>query len=235
MKSNKAKPISHVQADCSSCEIRTCPFFGAWDSVLKNFQENIVHFEMDRGELLYAEGSDVQGIFYLHRGMIKLSRRVAGVHSRIVGVLNPDDIAGLEALVASKYLCDAVALTSISVCRISPAAIQNILLNQCTDLQLKLMARWHVALKDAYDWLADLNFGSARQRVCRLILKMKGRTDADIAVLFSREDMGSMLNLQLETVSREISCLVNEGAIRPLDKQGRIYRVIKMNLGQDDL
>lgn len=30
---------------------------------------------------------------------------------------------------------------------------------------------------------------------------------------------------QLETVSREISRLVREGAIEQLDKQGRIYRV----------
>jgi Fic family protein len=37
--------------------------------------------------------------------------------------------------------------------------------------------------------------------------------------------MGAMLDLKLETVSREISALVREGVIEQLDKQGRIYRV----------
>jgi Fic family protein len=39
--------------------------------------------------------------------------------------------------------------------------------------------------------------------------------------------MGAMLDLKLETVSREISRLVREGVIKQLDKQGRIYRVIQ--------
>jgi hypothetical protein len=34
-----------------------------------------------------------------------------------------------------------------------------------------------------------------------------------------------MLDLQLETVSREVSALVREGAITALDKTGRLYRI----------
>ena len=43
---------------------------------------------------------------------------------------------------------------------------------------------------------------------------------------FGREDMGAMLDLKLETVSREISGLVREGLIRPLDKGGRRYEIL---------
>jgi hypothetical protein len=37
--------------------------------------------------------------------------------------------------------------------------------------------------------------------------------------------MGAMLDLKLETVSREVSRLVREAVIEPLDKQGRVYRL----------
>ncbi len=43
-----------------------------------------------------------------------------------------------------------------------------------------------------------------------------------------REDMGAMLDLKLETVSREVSALVREKVIEPLDKQGRVYRILDL-------
>ena len=89
------------------------------------------------------------------------------------------------------------------------------------------MKKWRHALKEADDWLADMNFGTARRRVGKLVLKMRCADNREISMLFSREDMGAMLDLKLETVSREISRLVREGAMEQLDKQGRIYRVLQ--------
>ena len=87
------------------------------------------------------------------------------------------------------------------------------------------MQKWHQALKGADDWLADLNFGTARRRVSKFILKMRLDNHIDQTCLFSREDMGAMMGLKFETVSREVSALVREKAIEPLDKVGRLYRI----------
>ena len=48
--------------------------------------------------------------------------------------------------------------------------------------------------------------------------------------LFSREDMGAMMDLKQETVSREISALVKAGVLQPVDKQGRLYRITDESL-----
>jgi hypothetical protein len=45
--------------------------------------------------------------------------------------------------------------------------------------------------------------------------------------LFSRDDMGAMLDLKLETVSREVSAFVREGVLSPMDKQGRRYQLLQ--------
>jgi CRP-like cAMP-binding protein len=87
------------------------------------------------------------------------------------------------------------------------------------------MQKWQQALKDADDWLADLNFGSARQRVAALALKMRDPDEPGITSFFARDDMGAMLDIKLETVSREISSLVRDGALKPCDKQGRRYEI----------
>ena len=93
-------------------------------------------------------------------------------------------------------------------------------------LHWRLLQKWQQALKEADDWLAAINFGTARQRVGNFVLKMRHATDPGVTTLFAREDMGAMMDLKLETVSREISALVREGAIEPLDKSGRLYRVL---------
>ena len=132
-----------------------------------------------------------------------------------------------EALATGRYDSEAVALTDISICRI-PVPVINTLGGSSERLHRRLMEKWQHALREADDWLADLNFGTARQRVAHFVLKMRNPDNAEIVTLFSREDMGAMLDIKLETVSREVSALVRENLIEPLDKQGRCYRVLDL-------
>jgi CRP-like cAMP-binding protein len=181
--------------------------------------------EIRAGTELFQEAAAAQGIFTLRTGLVKLVRATSDGRQRIVRVLRPGDVAGLEALAHSRYDTDAVALTDISVCRI-PLAVIQALGAQSPRLHQRLMEKWSRTLKEADDWLADLNFGTARNRVCNFVLKMRSSTDAQYVTLFAREDMGAMLDLKMETVSREISALVHEQALEPLDKSGRAYRIL---------
>ena len=212
-------------SDCRSCGIRDMVLFAD----LNEQDFGMIHAPIDdlefgHGELLYAGGARAKGIFTLRRGMIKLVRVTADGRQRIVRVLRPGDVAGLEALGSGHYDCDAVALTEIAVCRI-PLDVIHTLGASSPRLHLRLMQKWQQALKDADDWLADLNFGTARQRVSNFILKMRHPADGRTVTLFARDDMGAMLDLQLETVSREVSRLVREAVLEPLDKHGRIYHL----------
>jgi CRP/FNR family transcriptional regulator, anaerobic regulatory protein len=213
-------------SDCRACGIRDMVLFAD----LNEQDFGMIHTPIDdlefrAGATLYTEGAAAQGVFTLRSGMVKLVRVTADGRQRIVRVLRPGDVAGLEALATAHCDSEAVALTDVSVCRI-PLAVIHTLGASSPRLHRRLMEKWQHALKEADDWLADLNFGTARQRVCNFILKMRSPSDAQVATLFAREDMGAMLDLKLETVSREVSALVREQVIEPLDKQGRIYRVL---------
>ncbi len=212
-------------SDCRNCGIRDMVLFAD----LNEQDFGMIHAPIDDlefrpGAALYAEGSAAAGIFTLRTGMIKLVRVTADGRQRIVRVLRPGDVAGLEALGTSRYDCEAVALTEVAVCRI-PLDVIHTLGASSPRLHLRLMQKWQQALKDADDWLADLNFGTARQRVSNFILKMRSPADGRTVTLFARDDMGAMLDLQLETVSREVSRLVREEVIEPLDKLGRVYHL----------
>ena len=212
-------------SDCRSCGIRDMVLFADLDE--QDFAE--IHTPIDDlafppGSVLYTEGQQALGLFTLRKGMVKLVRSTVDGRERIVRVLRAGDVIGLEALATARYDSEAIALVEVSVCRI-PLAVLHHLASQSPRLHKRLMQKWQHALKDADDWLADLNFGSARQRVASLALKMRDTKQPQFTSLFARDDMGAMLDLKLETVSREISALVRDGALKPCDKQGRRYEI----------
>jgi CRP-like cAMP-binding protein len=176
------------------------------------------------GAALAQEGERALGLFTLRSGMVKLVRSTSDGRERIVRVMRQGDVIGLEALVHGKFETGAVALTATAVCRIPLEVIQSLALKS-PRLHQSLMKQWSHNQKEAEDWLADLNFGTARQRVAHFILKMRSPTDGQFVTLFSRDDMGAMLDLKMETVSREISRLVRASVLQPLDKLGRSYRI----------
>lgn len=214
-------------SDCRNCAIREMVLFADLDeSDFSKIHAPIDDLDYAPGAFLAQEGGRAHGLFTLRSGMVKLVRTTNDGRERIVRVMRQGDVLGLEALVHGKFETDAVALTATSVCRI-PLDIIQTLGAQSPRLHQSLMKKWSHNQKEAEDWLADLNFGSARQRVSNFILKMRSPSDSQLVTLFSREDIGSMVDLKMETVSREVSQLVREGVLEPLDKQGRTYRLLK--------
>ena len=214
-------------AQCSKCASRGQGLFAG----LTEHDLGLIHAPIDclvfrAGQSLYSEGELANGIFSIKQGLVKLVRLTGDGRQRIVRVLRSGDLAGMEALASDRYDTGAVAMNELSVCRI-PATVIRTLDNRVPKLHKTLQDRWRLALKNADDWLADLNFGSARQRVSHFILKMRSADNQDNVSLFSREDMGAMLDLKLETVSREISALTREGIIEPIDRGGRNYRILQ--------
>ena len=213
-------------ADCRTCGIRDMVLFAD----LKEEDFNLIHAPIDDleyavGQPLVRMGETATSLYTLRSGVIKLVRNTVDGRQRIVRVLRSGDVVGLEALMGPTYDSDAIALTPIKVCRLPLQVIQR--LNRETPrLHQRLLEQWHRSLKAADDWLAELNFGSARQRLAALILTMRSEHDPSVCTLFSREDMGAMLDLKLETVSRTLSAIAREGLIEPMDKIGRVYRVV---------
>lgn len=220
-----AAPVWKGNADCRQCGVRDIVLFADLnDEDLELIHEPISDLEYSRGTTLYHEGSAADSLFTVRRGAVKLVRNNPDGSMRIVRVLRTGDVAGLEALAVKRYDSQAVALMESEVCRIPVTVIQR--LNEHSPrLHIRLMEKWHDALREADDWLAELNHGPARRRVAHFILKMRKPDEPDLVTLFSREDMGAMMDLKFETVSREISALTRAGHILPMDNGGRLYRL----------
>lgn len=212
-------------ARCHSCGVRESSLCsGMTDEEFSHINLSIEDIKFPAGSSLFRQGDDGRYLFSVRQGMVKLNRIRQNGDQRIMRILRPGDVAGLEAIVASQYGYDAIALDSVLVCRI-PVEVMQQLDCESPRLHKKLLERWHQTLIEADEWMAELTSGTARVRLARLLLKMRNPAQPALSTLFSRDDIGSMLCMTMETASRTINAFQREGKISSLDAGGRFYQV----------
>lgn len=211
--------------ECESCGIRSNSLFADLNSDDFRLIDQMIHeTSVPAHSTLFDEGSPGQFLFTVRRGLVKLVRYQSDGTQRIIRLLTPGDIAGLEVSASPTYDSTAIALTEVTACRIPQGVIQR-LESASPRLHAQLLRKWHEALKQADDFIADLASGSARQRLARLLLRLSHGDSGQQVLLPAREDVGAMLGITTETASRAVAAFRREGMLQPLDRQGRQFRV----------
>ncbi len=203
-------------ADCEQCAIRKSALFAGLR--LEDFgtiHDPIVQTALCAGETLYHAGEHSPHLFTLRRGLIKLVRYLPDGSQRIVRLIRPTDVTGLETLLGKPYEHHAVAMQDSELCRL-PADTVNRLSRENPTLHRELLNRWQQALAEADQWLTDLSTGAARQRIARLILRLTPSDSPPRCQLFSREEIGAILGITTETASRIIADLRRQGILEAI-------------------
>lgn len=211
--------------DCSHCGIRDRSLFADLTSEDFALIDQPIHdIRAEPQSTLYEEGAEGGHLLTLRSGLVKLVRYQADGSQRIIRLLTAGDIAGLEITAHPRYDSTAVALTEIQACRIPRTVIAR-LEGDSPRLHAQLLRKWHEALQQADDFIADLASGSARQRLARLLLRLGQGGQAHDVLLPSREDVGAMLGITTETASRAVAAFRREGLLESLDRLGRRFRI----------
>jgi len=227
------KTISTIQAwqgeaDCKTCMIRDSVLFaGLNDDDFSHIHQPIDQFAVPAGGTLYHHNDRARYLYTVRHGLVKMVNYLPDGSQRIVRIARSTDVIGLEALVDEQYKHDAVILQDAEFCRL-PVDVVKRLATENPDLHHELMKRWQGALNSANDWLVELSTGSARQRIARLLLMM-GSNDEIHCDLMSREDMGSILGLTMETVSRIIAEFKRKGLVAKNDRGYYSCRLEKLD------
>jgi CRP-like cAMP-binding protein len=209
---------SHPQAQvCQACGVRQFALFGALDdAALDRIHQHIADLHFKPGQAIFSAQEPGQAVYTVRGGVVRLERVSESGDRRILRLAGRTDLIGLEALISQSYAVDAVACTAVDVCRIPRTLIDEFRSTEPT-LVMDLMKRWQRALDDADEWLAELATGAARRRMLRLLLKLSEFADpAGKVWLPMRDEMGSMLDMTVETASRIVSALRREGVLEPV-------------------
>jgi len=204
------------ESNCRNCTVRTTVLFaGLQESDFESIHSPIDDLVFEAGSLLYRAGEQGAHIFTLRQGLLKMVQYLPDGTRRIVRLSGNSDVIGLESLLGEPYQHDAVILQRSELCRIPVQVVQDLCVDN-PELHQELMRRWQRALSEAEAWLTELSTGTARQRVAHLILRLVVDDNEPVCQLFSRDDIGAMLGITMETASRVIAEFKRQGWLQEL-------------------
>ena len=200
---------SQVDATCKKCQMRDSVLFAdLTDDDFNRFKVPVDNLVLPKGTILYGQGQPAAAMFTIRDGLIKLEQSLADGSCRIVSLLRPGDIVGLETSVAQDYEHSAVALLPSKLCRIPRQTVEQF----SSQISAQLMGKWHSMMKRSHQCALELSTGSAKQRMARLFLILS-HSQSETFQLFSREDVGALLGITTETASRMVSSFKRQNVI----------------------
>lgn len=225
MVSHRIKPICTKpewvgRAKCAVCEVRNFVLFSGLSAhELDAILQPIDNLHAPEHTVLYEQNQPAPFVYTLRSGVIKLKVDLANGGQRIVRLLRPGDVIGMEALVDQRYHHTAIVLQDADVCRIPREVVLR--LDQTNpNIHQSLMQRWQCSVDQADHFIVSLSTGSAEARMARLLILL-GCTGNHPETMPSREDMGALLGITTETASRVMAEFRRRGLVHS-DKGGDV-------------
>ena len=229
MKTIQIKAAWNGHSDCLSCGIRQSALFSDIpEDQFADFHRQVDDLEFPKDAAIFHQGDSAEYVFTLRTGLIKIVLLAPNGEERILRVIQPGALAGLDAITTGRYGHTAVALGPVKVCRL-PISLVKDLDAKLPALHKRLMEKWTEALHESESWFAELNTGNAEQRLARFLIKLSQQDNGvTTAHLFRRDEMGSMLGVTLETISRRLSTLKKDGIIQMATSQSPSVTITNM-------
>jgi len=213
-----AGPIGKLA--CSNCKLRdVCMPVGLNDVELKRLDQLVsTRRKIKKGQALFRSGDPFTAFYAIRLGTFKSRVFTPDGKDQVTGFQMAGEILGLEGISMDRHACDAVALEDSEVCVIDYQHFQT-LANEFVTLQKhfhRVMSR--EILRDR-NMMLLLGSMSADQRLAAFLLNLVQRQQArgfsgqEMMLRMTREEIGNYLGLKLETVSRTLSRLADEGMI----------------------
>ncbi|MEQ1529648.1 MAG: fumarate/nitrate reduction transcriptional regulator Fnr [Methylococcales bacterium] len=169
-------------------------------------------------ELLYWQGDACESLYAIKSGSFRsFITNTAGVEQTI-GFYLPGELMGLDSLQHGRFTCSTIALETASVCEL-PLSNLNELCVQIPSLQTQLMRILGKEIASDHDKIVLLGHRSAKERLATFILMLSHRYTAlgfsstKFNLTMRRQDIANFLGLTIETVSRQLTYLSQQGVI----------------------
>ena len=200
-----------------NCDLQSCSLCrGCLPEWLPALQEKRQTFHFEKGEIIFNEGEEVKGIFFLITGKVKVHTRWGRDKSLIVRFVKPGDIFGHRGLGESKYFISATTVESTTVCFIDyDFFLSTIKINH--DYAFHLLMFLAEELNESERKMKNMTHMPVKGRIAYCLLKLHKKFGIDnngtLLIDVSRQDISSYAGTTYETAFRTMSELVDTGTI----------------------
>jgi CRP/FNR family transcriptional regulator len=191
------------------------------------------NFHVNKGEVLFTEGSELTGIYFIYKGSFKVHKKWTDDKELIVRLATSGAILGHRGLGNDVYYpVSATALEPSEVCFIDLGFFQSTLKVNYQFLY-ELMMFFAGELKESEKKMRNLAHMPVKGRIAQALLSMQAKfgttPEGYIDINLSRQDLASYTGTTYETVFRLMNELVQEGCIILSGKHICITNAEKLN------
>jgi CRP/FNR family transcriptional regulator len=202
-----------------NCDLRSCFFCKncskEWLGVVDIRRET---FDYKKGEMLFDEGEEVKGIYFIYKGKVKVHKKWGDNKEMIVRFAGEGDIVGHRGLGKSNiYPVAATTIEKTSACYIDLGLFESSL-KVNFELMYKLLMFYAEELQESEKNMRNLAHMPVKGRIAYALLKLRDRfglrEEGFINISLSRQDLASFAGTTYETTSRVMTELVQEGLLQ---------------------
>lgn len=170
-----------------------------------------------KGEAIFSEGENVNGIFCIKDGVCKLSKLSANGNEQIIKLVTKGELLGQRSLISDAPVnLSAIAIEDMEVCFVPKKEIMGFF-NENNQFSMNVVKSICGDLKEADDHLVAMAQKSVKQRLAAALLELHEtfgvHEDQSLNIKLSREELANMIGTATESCIRLLSEFNKQGLI----------------------
>ena len=162
-----------------------------------------------KGDAIFEEGENVNGIYCIKDGICKLTKLSANGKDHIVKLVTKGELLGQRSMISDEPVnLSAIALEDMQVCFIPKTEVMGYF-DKNNQFSLSVMKSICGDLKDADDHLVNLAQKTVKERLAKTLLYLHDtfgkKEDSSLKVVLSRDELASMIGTATESCIRLLS------------------------------
>ena len=162
-----------------------------------------------KGDAIFEEGENVNGIYCIKEGVCKLTKLSANGKDHIVKLVTRGELLGQRSMISDEPVnLSAIALEDMQVCFIPKTEVMGYF-DKNNQFSLSVMKSICGDLKDADDHLVNLAQKTVKERLAETLLYLHDtfgkKEDSSLKVVLSRDELASMIGTATESCIRLLS------------------------------
>ncbi|MFV8269844.1 Crp/Fnr family transcriptional regulator [Flavobacterium sp. GT2N3] len=209
---------------CEQCIVREFSSLKALtkDELLKLSDCKTSHI-IKKGEVIFEEGENVNGIYCIKDGICKLTKLSANGKDHIVKLVTKGELLGQRSMISDEPVnLSAVALEDMQVCFIPKSEVMGYF-DKNNQFSMNVMKTICGDLKEADDNMVNLAQKTVKERLAETLLYLHDtfgkNKDNSLKVQLSRDELGSMIGTATESCIRLLSDFNKLGLIELTGKK----------------
>jgi CRP/FNR family transcriptional regulator len=223
---------SAAQGSCSGCRLQElCLPSGLSERPLREFAAVVFpHRRLKAGQALFRSGEIFDAVYLVRTGFVKTVVLLEDGREQVTGLHMPGEMLGMDGLASGRHASDAIALDDSDVCVVPYDRLET-LSYEAREVQRHLHRMFSHEIVREQRMMLLLGSMRAEERVSAFLLNLserltaRGYSPSDFVLRLTREEIGSLLGMKLETVSRIFSKFQKAALIEIDGKHVRIVSI----------